>query len=149
MNSGLDGKRGVRPVFEAKPAPAPHGIEPIPFPGLREQDRHSMLANDRIPGEMISLNFYKTVTLTSLWNSAISLSCSLSRHNYLLPSNPSTKKQEQSKMTRFWDIFSQFYPPKPKFTELDVPDLRGKVNSCSPSACKLAELNNLINRSTL
>ena len=126
-------------------------VEPIPFPVSGEQDRHSMLTNDRIPGEMMSLNFYKNGNfdfLTSLWNSAISLSCSLSRHNYLLPSNPPTKKQEQSTMTRFWDLFSQFYPPKPKFTELDVPDLRGKVNSCSPSACKLAELNNLINRST-
>jgi hypothetical protein len=39
-------------------------VEPIPFPVLGEQDRHSMLTNDRIPGEMISLNFYKTVTLT-------------------------------------------------------------------------------------
>jgi hypothetical protein len=39
-------------------------VEPIPFPVSGEQDRHSMLTNDRIPGEMISLNFYKTVTLT-------------------------------------------------------------------------------------
>ena len=109
-----------------------------------------MLANDRIPGEIISLNFYKTVTLTfdMIMESCYFVVLSLSRHNYLLPSNPHTKKQEQSTMTRFWDLFSQFYPPKPKFTELDVLDLRGKVNSCSPSVCKLAELNNLINRST-
>jgi len=34
MKSGLDRKRGVQPVFEAKPAPAPHGIGTNPVSGF-------------------------------------------------------------------------------------------------------------------
>lgn len=30
-------------------------------------------------------------------------------------------------MPRFHDTLSQFFPPKPQFTEKDIPDLRGKV----------------------
>jgi hypothetical protein len=37
-------------------------VERIPFPVSGEQDRHLMLTNDRIPGEMISLHFYTPVT---------------------------------------------------------------------------------------
>jgi hypothetical protein len=89
--------------------------------------RHSMLTNDRIPGEMISITLtfphhYGILPFRCLVHCLVIITCFSLIHPQRSKSNPT--------MTRFWDLFSQFYPPKPKFTELDVPDLRDKVNSC-------------------
>jgi NAD(P)-dependent dehydrogenase (short-subunit alcohol dehydrogenase family) len=46
-------------------------------------------------------------------------------------------------MAGFWNLLSQFFPPKPKFTEKNIPNLSGKVSSYSPedTSQKLKQLD--------